>query len=58
MTVTSVEWRDLDPHEGRFLSKRPPRRALKPVDSDDDGDVVEIHNQADEEPADGLDEFE
>lgn len=57
MNVTGVEWRDLDPHEGKFSSKHPPRRAPKPVDPDED-DVVEIHGPADEETADGLDEFE
>jgi hypothetical protein len=57
MNVTGVEWRDLDPHEGKFFSKHPPRRAPKPVDPDED-DVVEIHGPADEETADGLDEFE
>jgi len=41
----------------KFSSKHALRRAPKPVDPDDD-DVVEIHGQADEEPADGLDEFE
>jgi len=58
MNVTGIEWRDLDPHEGNFSSKRPPRRAPKPVDSDGEDDVVEIHGQAEEETADGLDEFE
>jgi len=57
MTVTGVEWRDPDPHGGKFPAKRPLVRAPKPVDSDDE-DVVEIHGQADEETADGLDEFE
>jgi hypothetical protein len=57
MNVTGVEWRDLDPHEGKFPSKHPPRRAPKPTDPDED-DVVEIHGPADEETADGLDEFE
>ena len=57
MTVTGIEWRDRDPHEGKFSSKRLPRRLPTLVDPDDD-DVVEIHRQADEETADGLDEFE
>jgi hypothetical protein len=57
MNVTGVEWRDLDPHEGKFPFKRAARRATKPVDAEDD-DVVEIHGQTDEETADGLDEFE
>jgi len=57
MTVTGVEWRDPDPHGGKFPAKRPLRRAPTPVDSGDE-DVVEIHGQADEETADGLDEFE
>jgi hypothetical protein len=57
MNVTGVEWGDLDPHERKFPSKRPPKRAPKPEDSGDD-DVVEIHGQADEETADGLDEFD
>ena len=57
MTVSGVEWRDLDRHEARYPSKHPPRRAPKPADPGDD-DVVEIHGEADEEVADGLDEFE
>jgi hypothetical protein len=57
MNVTGVEWRDPDFHEGKLPPKRPPRRAPKPVDSEDD-DVVQIHGEADEETADGLDEFE
>jgi hypothetical protein len=55
MNVTGVEWRD--PHEGQYSPKRPPRRAPKPEDPGGD-DVVEIHGQAGEETADGLDEFE
>jgi hypothetical protein len=55
MTVTGIEWRDPGAHEGRYAPKRP-LRAHKPADSDDD--IVEIHGQADEEAADGLDEFE
>ena len=57
MNVTGIEWRDPDPHEGQYPSQRPPRRAPKPVESDDD-DIVQIHGPADEEAADGLDEFE
>lgn len=57
MNVTSVEWRDLDPHERRYPSKRPPSRTPKPVDTGDD-DVVELHGEAGEEIADGLDEFD
>jgi hypothetical protein len=53
MNVTSVEWRDPDPHEGKFPSKRPVRRAPKPVDFDDE-DVVEIRGLADDETAGGL----
>lgn len=56
MNVTGVEWRDLDPHEGKLPFKRAARRPPKPEDSDND-DVVEIHSQTDEETADGLDEF-
>jgi hypothetical protein len=56
MTVTGVEWRDPDAHEERFRSKKPPLHASKPVD-EPDGDVVEIHAEAAEETADGLDEF-
>jgi hypothetical protein len=55
MNVTSIEWRDIDPHERRFPSGQRRRRAPQPADSGDD-DVVEIHSQADEETADGLDE--
>jgi len=58
MNVTSIEWRDLDPQERRFPSKRQPRRAPEPAGSGEDDDVVEIHGQADEQTADGLDEFE
>jgi len=57
MNVTGIEWRDLDPHERKFSSKRPPRRASKPEDSDGNDDIVEIHGEADEDIADGLDEF-
>jgi len=56
MNVTGVEWRDLNSREGQFSPKRPPRRVSKPDDSPDD-DVVEIHGPAEEEMADGLDEF-
>ncbi|HTT60762.1 MAG TPA: hypothetical protein VMG35_02945 [Bryobacteraceae bacterium] len=56
MNVTGVEWRDLDPHDGKFPSKHPPRRPPKPAE-DDESDVVEIHGQAGEETADGLDVF-
>jgi hypothetical protein len=56
MTVTGVEWRDPDAHDERFRSKKPPVHASKPVDEPDD-DVVEIHAEAAEEAADGLDEF-
>jgi hypothetical protein len=58
MNVTGIEWRDPDSREGKFPSQRPSRRAPKPVDSNGDDDVVQIHGQADEETADGLDEFE
>jgi hypothetical protein len=56
MTVTGIEWRDPDSREGKFPVKHPRRHAPEPVDPDQD--VVEIHGQADEEIADGLDEFE
>jgi hypothetical protein len=55
MTVTGIEWRDPNPRE--YPAKRPLRRVPKPEDSTDD-DVVAIHGPADEETADGLDEFE
>jgi len=58
MNVTGVEWRDLDPHEAKYPSKRQPRHAPKPEDDPEQDDVVEIHGQAGEETADGLDEFE
>ncbi|MGA3042491.1 MAG: hypothetical protein ABSF54_17040 [Bryobacteraceae bacterium] len=59
MNVTGVEWRDPDPHAGKFAAKRPPRRAPQPVDADgEDDDFVRIHGQGDEETADGLDEVE
>jgi hypothetical protein len=57
MNVTGIEWRDPDPHGGKFASKRPLRRAPEPEDSEDD-DVVLIHGQTDEETADGRDEFQ
>ena len=57
MNVTGIEWRDPESHEGKFSWKHPQRRAPEPAESDDD-DVVEIHGEADEETADGLDEFE
>jgi len=53
MNVTGVEWRD--PHEAKYPAKRPPRHTAKPVEPAED-DVIEIHGQADEETADGLDE--
>jgi hypothetical protein len=56
MNVTGAEWRDLDPHESNYSSKHPSRRPPKPEDPEDD--TVEIHGQADEEPADGLDQFD
>jgi|HubBroStandDraft_1064217.scaffolds.fasta_scaffold01228_12 hypothetical protein len=57
MNVTGVEWRDPNPPEARYSSKRPQRRTPKAVDADGE-DVIEIHGQTDEEIADGLDEFE
>lgn len=54
MIVTGVEWRD--PHEEKYPSKHPPRHNPKPEDPGDD--FVEIHDEAVEEAADGLDEFE
>jgi hypothetical protein len=56
MNVMGIEWRGPSPHERRYASQRTQRRAQEPVDPEDD--VVEIHGQADEETADGLDEFE
>ncbi|HXM44080.1 MAG TPA: hypothetical protein VN924_22785 [Bryobacteraceae bacterium] len=56
MNVTGVEWRGPDPREGKSPSKRPLRHTPEPVDPEDD--IVEIHGPADEETADGLDEFE
>jgi hypothetical protein len=56
LNVKGVEWQGPDPRESKFSSKHAVRRAPKPVDPDDD--VVEIHGQADEETADGPDEFE
>ena len=57
MIVTGAEWRDLDPHEGKFPSKHPRRRAPAPAESDEE-DSVEIHVQCEEETSDGLDEFD
>ena len=59
MTVTGIEWRDPNPRE--YPAKRPLRRVPKPEDptgDDVDDDIVAIHGAADEETADGLDEFE
>ena len=56
MNVTGIEWRGPDSREGKFSSKHPLRRTPPPADPDDD--VVEIHGPADEESADGIDEFE
>ena len=55
MNVTGIEWRGPGTQEGRYAPKRQTRHQ-KPVDADDD--VVEIHDQVDEEAGDGLDEFE
>lgn len=57
MNVTGVDWRDLDPHETRFPSGQRQRRAPKPPETEED-DVVEIHGDAGEEAADGLDVLE
>jgi hypothetical protein len=53
MTVTGIEWRD--PHEEQCPSKHRPRRPAEAKDPGDD--VVEIHDEAPEEAADGLDGF-
>ncbi|MGA2579039.1 MAG: hypothetical protein ABSH24_23760 [Bryobacteraceae bacterium] len=55
MNVTGVDWREPNPREGKSPPKHPFRGAPEPLDPDDD--VVEIHGPADEETADGLDEF-
>lgn len=55
MNVTSVEWRDSDPRDGRLPYKRPPRHVPEPADSGDE-DIIEIHGEEDDE-ADGLDQF-
>jgi hypothetical protein len=56
MNVTGIEWRGPDPRESKSPVKRPPRRAVQA--EEDDTDVVAIHGAAEEETADGLDEFE
>ena len=57
MNVTGVEWRDVDPHEPRFPAGQRHRRPPERPDTEED-DVVEIHGEAGEEPADGLDVLE
>ncbi|MGA2592752.1 MAG: hypothetical protein ABSH32_22805 [Bryobacteraceae bacterium] len=56
MNVTGVEWRGPDPREGRFAAGGRPRRRRSP--GPDDDDVIEVHGEAAEEPADGLDVIE
>jgi len=57
MNVTGIEWRDLDPQERGRPAKRASRPRPKRVDSEEE-DVIEIHGQADDETADGLDQFD
>ena len=59
MNVTGIEWRDLDPHESKFPEGSKHRRAHKhPEEDPADEDIVQIHGQADEETADGLDSLD
>jgi hypothetical protein len=57
MNVTGVEWRGPDPREGRFGVGLRQRRVRKPTNPDDD-DVVQVHGEFADEPADGLDLIE
>ncbi|MGO4882042.1 MAG: hypothetical protein ACLP59_14610 [Bryobacteraceae bacterium] len=57
MNVTGVEWRDTDSGERQYPPHRPPRR-LPPEAAAEDGDIVEIHGQPEEDAGDGLDEFD
>ncbi|HUE03013.1 MAG TPA: hypothetical protein VMR62_25820 [Bryobacteraceae bacterium] len=59
MNVTGVEWRDSGEAEANRKFRHPSPRTRKLADDDDDvADVVEIHDPAEEETADGLDEFD
>ena len=58
MNVTGVEWRDLDPHEGRFYPGQGRKRARQPARVPDEDDVVEILDESADETADGLDVVE
>jgi len=54
MNVTGVEWRDQEPREGRPAPRaRPRRRAVE-----DGDDIVELHGESPDEPADELDTIE
>ncbi|MGA2136934.1 MAG: hypothetical protein ABSH50_31980 [Bryobacteraceae bacterium] len=55
MNVTGVEWRDLDAHDARVLPDRRRRRAPNPAGADEEEDVIQLHCEDSEEPADGLD---
>ena len=51
MNVTGVEWRGQDPRDGRFAASVRQRRERKPADADQ-ADIVEVHGEDDQEPAD------
>ena len=55
MNVTGVEWRD--PHEQQYAAGRRQRRNPKPVEPEED-DVIEIHSESGEEPANDVDVLE
>jgi len=57
MNVTGIEWRGQDPRDGRFAAAGRQRRGRKPAGSEED-DVVEVHGESGDEPADGLDSVE
>jgi hypothetical protein len=54
MDVTRIDRWDQDPQDGRYSSGRGLRHPRKPP-GDEEDDVVQIHGEDEEEPADGLD---
>jgi len=60
MNVTGVAWRNPESDDSRFFSKRGRRPAPQPAGESEaeDEDIVEIHGEAEEESADGLDSLE
>ena len=58
MNVTGVEWRDPDSYEPRLPARKRQRRPPTLEEATEEGDVVEIHGDSSDSPADGLDVFE